>query len=70
MELGGRVRYSVKAQHTGHNLLIETDTYLSLFRSHKLGKFLGGDSTPKLGGRGGARGSKMVPFENEMSVSY
>ena len=30
VKLGGRVRYPVKAHHTGHNLLIETDT-LSLF---------------------------------------
>ena len=30
VKLGGRVEYSVKAHHTGHNLLIETDT-LSLF---------------------------------------
>jgi len=30
VELGSRVRYPVEAHHTGHNLLIETDT-LSLF---------------------------------------
>ena len=30
VELGGRVQYPVKAHHTGHILLIETDT-LSLF---------------------------------------
>ena len=30
VELGGRLRYPVKDYHTGHHLLIETDT-LSLF---------------------------------------
>ena len=30
VELGGRLWYAVKAHHTGHNLLIQTDT-LSLF---------------------------------------
>ena len=29
-----------------------------------------GDPTPKLGGRGGARGSNMVPFESLLLVSY
>src|SRR5208282_3724223 len=62
VELGGRVRYIVKAHQTGHNLLIETTCYLSLFRSHKPCKFCNGDRPPNWGKEWG-KWSKIVPFE-------
>ena len=66
----GRVRYPVKAHHTEHNLLIETDT-LSLFLQEPYDlQVLGWGTRPQIGGKGWGQGSKMVTFESVISVSY
>ena len=64
--------YRVKAHYNGHNLSNETET-LSRFvlGAICIASFGVGGSDPQNGGKGwGYRGSKMVPLESVISVSY
>ena len=70
VELGGRMCYYLKANQMGIICLLKPIRYRASFRSKTSCKCLGWGGDPQMGGRGGARGSKMVPFESVMSVSY
>jgi hypothetical protein len=55
----------VKAHVIAHNLPIESETLsLPVYELDALQIYEFRDTTPKIGGRGGARGLKMAPFES------
>jgi len=69
------VCYTLKVLCSSYNLFAGTDTLsLSVYKPIAKQILVGGPwgvvLDPQIGGRCGARGSKMVPFESLMSVSY
>jgi hypothetical protein len=64
VELGGRVWYNVKVLHIRYNLFAGTETLsLSIYGPIAMQMFAWEDRPPNLGGRGGVRGSSVVPRE-------
>ena len=61
VEFGGRVWYPVKFLHISYNLFVGTEM-LSLSVYEPIAKhILHGAPSPNFGGRGGVRGSSVVP---------